>query len=59
MNTRIGRAKFKSFRILLDSGCISMIVIGRLFEKLRPEKYAVMQWHKQAGNITTHLKVKN
>ena len=32
--------------------------MGRLVEKLHPEKYAVMQWHMQAGNITTNLKVK-
>ena len=29
MNTRKGRAKFKNFRILLDSGCSSAILIGR------------------------------
>ena len=32
--------------------------MGRLVEKLHPEKYAVMQWHMQAGNITTKLEVK-
>ena len=31
--------------------------MGRLVEKLHPEKYAVMQWHMQAGNITTNHKV--
>ena len=31
--------------------------MGRLVEKLSPKKYAVMQWHKQAGNITSNLKV--
>ena len=30
----------------------------RLVEKLRLEKGAVMQWHTQAGNITTNIKVK-
>ena len=30
----------------------------RLFEKLHPEKDAMMQWHTQAGNITTNHKVK-
>ena len=38
MDTRHGRAKFKNFRILLDSGCNSMIVMGRLDKKLYPEK---------------------
>ena len=58
MNTRKGKAKFKNFRILMDSGCGSMVVMGRLVKKLAPEKYSLMQWHTQAGNITTNLKVK-
>ena len=58
MNTRDGRAKFKNFRILLDSGCNSMILMRSLVEKLHPEKDDVMQWHTQAGNITTKNKVK-
>ena len=29
-----------------------------LFEKLRLEKYSAMQWHTQAGNITTNIEVK-
>ena len=32
-------------------------MIGRQVRKLNPEKYAVMQWHMQSGNITTGLKV--
>ena len=35
-----------------------MIVIGRLVEKLYPEKDDVMQWHTQDRNITTDIKVK-
>ena len=35
-----------------------MIVMGRLVEKLHPEKYAVMQWHTQARNIATNYEVK-
>ena len=58
MNTRKGRLKFKNFRILLGSGCSYTIVIGRLVENNNLEKYAVMQRHKQAVNITTNLKVK-
>ena len=33
MNTRKGRQKCKNFRILLNSVCNSMIVMGRLVEK--------------------------
>ena len=45
MNNRYGRVKFNNFLIILDSVCSSMIVMGRLVEKIRPEKDAVMQWH--------------
>ena len=38
MNTRKGKTKFKNFRILLDSGGSSKIVMGRLFKKLVLEK---------------------
>ena len=58
MNTRHGRSKFNNFQILLDSGCSTTIIIGRLVEKLSLEKYALMQWHMQAVNITTNYKVK-
>ena len=58
MNTIKVRLKFKNFEILLDSGCSSTIVIGRLVENNNLEKYAVMQRHKQAVNITTNIKVK-
>ena len=42
MNTRNGRENFKSFKILLESGCSSTILMGRLVEKLHLEKDAVM-----------------
>ena len=32
--------------------------MGRLAEKTCLEKYAMMQWHTQDGNITTNIKVK-
>ena len=35
-----------------------MVVMGRLVTKPHPEKYDLMQWHTQAKNITTNLKVK-
>ena len=58
MNTRRVRVKFKDFRILLDSGCRSTILMGRIVKKLSPEEDSVMQWHTQDGNINTNLKVK-
>ena len=58
MNTRKGKSKFNNFRILLDSGCSSTIVMGRLVGKIHTDKDDMIQWHTQAGNITTNLKVK-
>ena len=58
INIRKFRKKFENFRILLDSGCSSAIVMRRIAEKPHPDKYAMMQWHTQAGNITTNNKVK-
>ena len=57
MNTRIGREKFKSFWILLGSGCSSTIVLGVLVEIILLKTDDVMQCHTQAGNITSNLKV--
>ena len=57
MNTIKGGAEFKSFQILLDSGCSSTIVMRRLVQNLCPEKYAVMQFQTQAGNITKILRL--
>ena len=56
MNNRKDRAKFKNFRILLDTGCSYRILMGRLVQRLGPKKYDVMQWHTQAGKITTNIK---
>ena len=45
MNTRKCKAKFKSFRILLDGGYSYTIVMGRLVEKLYPKKDVLKQWY--------------
>ena len=58
MNTRRSKANFNNFHILLDSGCSSTIVMGNMVEKPSTEKDALMQWHTQAGNITTNIEVK-
>ena len=57
-NNRKCREKFKNLRIILDIVCSYTFVMGRIVEKLHPEKYAVIQWQMKAGNITTNLKVK-
>ena len=58
MNNRRGEAKFKNFQILLDSGFRYTILMGRIAVIICLEKYAVTQWHTQAGNITNNIKVK-
>ena len=58
MNTRKGKDRFKKFLILLDSGLISTIVTVRIIKKLHPKEDSVMQWHTQAGKISTNIKVK-
>ena len=58
MNTLKVRSKFKIFRILLDSGCSSTIVMKRLIKTIHPKRDDVMKWHKQAGSINTDQKVK-
>ena len=58
MNNIHGRESFKNFLIILDSECISTILMGRLVEKNYLEKDSVMQWHMQAGNIITNYEVK-
>ena len=37
INTRSGRALFRNFRILLDSGIASTIIMVKLTEKLKPK----------------------
>ena len=57
MDTRKGVAKFKNFRIILESGCSSKIITGRLIKKLSPKEDALMQCRTQAVSITTNLSV--
>ena len=46
------------FHILLEIGCSSTIVMGRLLEKLHLEKNYLMKGHTQAKNIRTNPNVK-
>ena len=58
VNTCRGKAKFNNFRILLDSGCNSTVVMRSVITKLTPKEEDVIQWHTLPSNITTKLKVK-
>ena len=57
MNTRSRRAKLKNFRIILDSGSSSTIVMGKLTSNLKSKETAVTNWETQGGNFTTSKKV--
>ena len=58
MNRHKGKARFKNFRILLDSRCSFTIVTRKIITQLNYKENAVMQWHTQAGKITNNMKVK-
>ena len=57
MNTRMVKSKFNNFRIILDSGFSSKIVMVIIALKLNPKKDYVMQWHTHSSNITNNHKV--
>ena len=57
MKTHSGMAEFKNFRVILDSGKISAIVMGKLILKLKPKETAKTMWKNQAGKFTTSKKV--
>ena len=57
MNTRSGRALFRNFRILLDSGSSLTIIMGKLMEKLKPKHSTETKWETQARKFTTSTKV--
>ena len=40
MNNRGGKAKFKNFQIILDSGCSSIIVMIRLVKNIPRRRYS-------------------
>ena len=58
MNTRRGRFYVKTYQMLLCIRCSYTVVMGSLGEKLKLEKYSVIQWRTQVGHITTNLRVK-
>ena len=58
MNTRKGKAMFKTFLILVESGCSSTIIMGRLITKLCPKGENVIKWHTQVVKLNTNIKFK-
>ena len=57
MSTRSGRKLFRKYRILLDSGIISTIIMGNLTKILKPKNSTETTWENQFGNFTTSKKV--
>ena len=57
MNTRSGRELFRDFRILLDSGSSSKIIMGKLTEKNKPKNSTETTWETQAEKFMTSAKV--
>ena len=51
MNTHSKRARFKNFRIILNSGSSSTILMGKLMSKLKSKETAETNWETQAGNF--------
>ena len=50
MNILKGKAKFKTFQIILGSGCGSTIIIGMIINKLTTKTDDVMQCHTSTIN---------
>ena len=54
----VGAKQVLIFLTLLDSGCSSKHLMIKLIRILKTKEDYVMEWHNQAGDITTNLKVK-
>ena len=58
MNYRLGKARFKSLRILLDSGCNSSIVLGKHTPKFRKKNTKPVHWKTQGRKFHRNYKSK-
>ena len=54
MKGRIGKAKFNSLKIILDSGARYSIIIGKYAQKLRNKITKLVHWSTQEGNFNTN-----
>ena len=57
MNTHSGREEFRNFRIILDSGISSTIVIGKLMSKIKQKKLERATWENQVRKFLTSKKM--
>ena len=58
MNCRLGRVKFKSLLVLLDSGNISYTILGKHTQKLHKKTTKSVRWSTHAADFHTNLKIK-
>ena len=54
MNSRIGKTKFDSLIIILDSGARFSIVICKDTYKLRDKNTQIVRWSTQCGDFQTN-----
>ena len=57
LNKRLGKAKYCTLRILLDSGASFLIVLGKHNQKLRHKKTQPVKWSTQCGDFLTIYKI--
>ena len=57
MNGILGKSKYSTLRIILDSGAISLVVLGKNTQKLCRKNTQPVKWSTQGGDfLTTYTK---
>ena len=55
-NGRLRKAKYRTLRILMNSGAISSILLGKHTHKLRHKNTQPVKWSTQGGDFLTTYK---
>ena len=58
MNSRLGKARFNSLNIILDSIAISFIIISKNTHKLQNKMIKTVHWSTQGGDSNTNHTIK-
>ena len=53
VNGRLGKAKYRTIRIIMDSGASSSIVLGKHTQTLRQKNTQTVKWSAQGGDFIT------
>ena len=56
MNCRLGKSKFRSLKIILDSGSSSSILLGKHRENMHKKNTKPVCWSTQGGEFQTKKK---